>query len=81
MINKNYKVSLSGRSGVLYSENNHNVEIESEFLYGEYDMVIYFSLIQSWLSPNEHEIISEEERERIKINIQNELSNLKIDWA
>ena len=39
---KNFKVSLKGRSGIVYTEGKHSALIEAEMMTGTTDFVIYF---------------------------------------
>ncbi len=77
------KISLKGRSGVVYSEGDHQFVLESEMLTGAFDLVIYLDRHYTWEKPFESETITEIDKERIKLNVTNNLAEvgLKIDWA
>lgn len=79
---KKYKVILKGRSGILYSEGDHKAQIEAEMMVDSTDLVIYFDTFCSWLPPFENEILSNDDKQRIKQNISEELKskNLIIEW-
>lgn len=79
---KGYKVTLKGRSGVLYSEGDHEAQIEAEMLADSTDIVIYFDAFCSWLTPFDNEIITNDVKHRIKQNISRELESkgLVIEW-
>lgn len=79
---KGYKVALDGRSGVLYSEGDHKARIEAEMLAGATDFVIYLATFHSWLPPFDKEVITDEDKRRIKQNISREIEDkgLAIEW-
>ena len=79
---KKYKVSLKGRSEIIYLEGKRKAQIEAEMMTGTTDLVIYFDTFYSWQPPFQDETISAEDRRRIKLNISNELisKGLKIEW-
>jgi len=77
-----YKVKLKGRSRVLYTEGKYKAHIDTEMMNGNTDLLIYFDLFCAWDAPFEDEIISDEDKKRIKKNIGKELENkgLIIEW-
>lgn len=79
---KKYKVSLIGRSGVIYSEGNRKAQIEAEMMTGSTDLVIYFDRFRSWQPPFQGDNLTEEDRQRIKLNISKEFERkgLEIEW-
>ena len=79
---KKYIVSLRGRSGVIYIEGKKTVLIEAEMLTGPTDLVIYLECLTRWQHPNEHEILTIDDKKRIKQNVSEELENkgIIIDW-
>lgn len=79
---KKYKVSLNGRSGVTYSEGKRKALIEAELLLGQMNLAIYFNSFHSWQPPFEKDVVTDEERQRMKLNISKELEKkgFNIDW-
>ncbi len=78
---KTYSVKMLGRSTVLYREGTRKVSLFSEFLVGQpYELAIYLSRVSCWDSPDDHTLLSEPERERIKGRVNEKLRG-KIDWA
>jgi hypothetical protein len=77
---KGYKVSLRGRSGVLYKEDDRRVLIDAEMLTGSTNLVIYFDRLKLWEEPRK--LITREEREKIRENVTSELEKhgLVIEW-
>ena len=79
---KEYKVSIKGRSSVIYAEGQREARIETEMLTGPTDLVIYFEQFRSWQPPFQNDVLSERDRQRIKSNIAKELeaSGLTLEW-
>jgi hypothetical protein len=78
---KGYAVKLMGRAGLVYSEGSRSMHIDSELLSGgDFDVVIFLSSLKKWDAPLEAEPISETDLARIRANISEALSNLRIDW-
>jgi len=79
---KEYSVSIKGRSGVLYTEGKRKVLFSAELLAGPVDYVIYFKGEYFWEKPFENEVISDEDRIRIKQNMiaEFERKGLVVDW-
>lgn len=63
---KKYKISLKGRSGVVYSEGDRMAKIEAEIMTGKTDLVIYFDSLSSWQLPNENILLTDDDRQRSK---------------
>jgi hypothetical protein len=76
-----FRVSLKGRAGMLYREGKKRMEIDSEMLFGEHDIVVYTDSIRRWLPPHDGEEITSAERERIRKNVAWALRSLRIEWA
>lgn len=79
---KRYKVTLTGRAGLIYTEGDHVARINSEFAVGEPNYVIGFSRFDAWQPPYQDEPISETDRQRIRENIRQDLEvfGSKIAW-
>ena len=79
---KKYKVSLRGRSGVIYKEGKRTMHIEAEMMVGPTDLVIYSDSLCCWQPPHEDDVLTVEDKQRIKENIIKELekNGLNIDW-
>jgi len=79
---KEYNISMNGRSGLLYSEGKHRGNIEGEMMFGKTDLLLYFDKFNSWLPPFDTEILSAEDRNRIRQNISKSLreKGLNIEW-
>lgn len=77
-----YKVSLRGRSGVIYQEGKKSALIEAEMMTGPTDLVIYLDSLRFWQSPYEDEIVTLDDKLRIKENVTKELEvkSLNIEW-
>lgn len=77
-----YKVKLRGRSRIIYREEGKSVQIEVEMLAEEIDLVIYFDSIRHWELPHENEMISLDDKKRIKKNVTAALKEkgLAIEW-
>jgi len=65
-----FSVEVLGRTGLCYREGKRKMFVDSEVVTGPAGMVVYRDSIVRWDSPNEAEIISEAERERILNNIR-----------
>lgn len=78
-----YEVQVKGRSTIIYMEGEHKATIGAEMMAGETDLVIYFSGFKAWEQPFENEVITEQDRERIKGNIAVDLNRegLVVDWV
>ena len=78
-----YKVKLKGRSEVGYVEGQKNMIIGSEFMAGPSGMVIYSDSMKSWQPPFENEKLTDEDRERIKYNITEDLRShgIEAEWV
>ena len=79
-----FKLKIKGRAGLIYSESGKVLKIDSEMLTGpEYDMVVYASSISHWEHPHDSELLSDPEKQRVKINILSKLaeSKIKVDWV
>ena len=81
-LKQSYRVTMRGRSGVVYEEGGKTVNIEAELLTGEIDLVLYFDSIRHWQPPHEREVISQDEKWRIKENVTAALEGkgLSIEW-
>ena len=78
---KDYSVKVRGRSGILYSEGGNTVVIDSEMLAaGPFDMVVYRDSLTTWITPGGEQSLSDEDRARIRRNVEDGLANLKLDW-
>ena len=80
---KSYKVKLRGRSGIEYTEGKRRIIIGSEFMADEDPgIVIYADSLKNWESPYQHEKLSEDDIERIKSNVLNDLAKhkIKVEW-
>lgn len=82
LLNQNkYRVKLKGRAGLIYKENDKSMLIDSEMLTGQnFDIVIYYSSIKAWEIPHEKELVSEDDKAKIRENITSALNKLRIDW-
>lgn len=81
--NKPFKVKLKGRSGIEYIEGERRMLISSEFMSGEDPgIVIYSNDLTNWDAPHDQENLSEDDLERIKSNILEDLKSNKIiaEW-
>lgn len=76
-----YKVRMTGRAGIIYSEGDKKMKVDSEMILGsgDYDLAIRKESIRKWEAPHGGEI-SSEERERICKNIEEALGGSKILW-
>ena len=83
MFGKKYKIKIHGRAGLTYKEGKKAVSINSEMLFGEYNMVIYKGSIKQWNPPFDKEILTGEDKERIINNIKEDFDKcgIKVDWA
>lgn len=71
---KSYSVELKGGTHILYSEGGRQARIGSEIM-NDSTRVIYFRLFKSWLPPHESEVVTDEIKERVKQNIDEELQS------
>jgi hypothetical protein len=81
---KAFKLKVTGRAGLIYSEAGKSMRIDSEMLVGPtYDIVIYKDSIASWEPPFESESLTAEEKERILANVKAHLErqSYKVDVA
>jgi hypothetical protein len=75
------KLKLTGRAGLIYKNDGRTMLIDSEMLgTGEYDMVIYERSMKAWQAPHDGEVVTEEEKQRIKEDIQTHMKKCRIDW-
>ena len=77
---KSYSIRIHGRAGITYKEGVRTLEIDSEMLIGKYDYAIYWTKVTNWAPPYENEKLSETEKARIKVNIENRLNSLSLEW-
>ena len=78
---KKTKLKLTGRAGMIYTDADRVMKIDSEMLAcGEYDMVIYERSMRAWQSPNDNEPVTDEDRSRIKEDIETHLKRCSIEW-
>lgn len=68
-----FSVEILGRVGILYTEGEKSVNIDSEILTGETIAVSKVS-IKSWNPPNDREIIDDNKRDLIIENIRRALN-------
>ena len=68
------KFSLNGRSEVIYLEGKRKALIGAEMMSDPIDFVIYFESFSSWQPPFEKEIITDEKRQEIRLNISKEFA-------
>ena len=75
------KLKLTGRAGMIYSDKDRVLKIDSEMLaQGEYDLVVYERSMKNWQPPNDNQMITDEERARIKQDIERHLKRCRIEW-
>jgi len=78
---KKTKLKLTGRAGMIYTDADRVMKIDSEMLAcGEYDMVIYERSMQAWQPPHDNEPVTDEDRSRIKKDIETHLKRCSIEW-
>lgn len=65
-----YSVEVLGRTGVLYTEGQKSMQIDSEVLAGPSGLVVYTNSITAWAPPNHVVPIGDLDRERIVENIR-----------
>jgi hypothetical protein len=65
-----FTVEVLGRTGVLYTEGERSLRVDSEILGGPSGLAIYGDSIAHWDPPEDHEPISEEKRAEIVDNIK-----------
>jgi hypothetical protein len=65
-----FSVEVLGRTGVLYSEGEKTIRIDSEVLAGPAGLVIYTDSIVRWASPHENEPLEETKRQVVVENIR-----------
>lgn len=65
-----FSVEVLGRTGVLYSEGEKTMRIDSEVLAGPAGLVIYTDSIVCWASPHENELLDETTRRVVVENIR-----------
>ncbi len=78
---KKFKVKPLGRAGILYSEGEYQMTIDSEMLAGEdFDIVVYVDSIARWDPPHQEVVVSQVDVERIRENINEALRRSRIEW-
>ncbi len=65
-----YKVEVLGRTGILYTEDQRRLFIDSEVLLGPSGMAIYAYSIKAWEPPFDNEEIDESKKLSIIENIR-----------
>ena len=79
LFGKKYRVKFLGRAGMIYSEGDRQLPLQSEMLAGEeFDLVIYWSRVERW---EDGTPLTEEDKARIQANITRELKSSRIDWS
>lgn len=73
-----FRVERAGRMELKYTEDNHAITIEVEPGDG---LAIYQSSIVSWNPPNENDVLSNEDKQRIIHNVCAALDFLKVDYV
>jgi hypothetical protein len=78
---KEYSLKIHGRAGMTYREAGRSLKVDSEMMFKDYDMVVYWSEVKHWNPPFDSEELSDAEKARIKANLEKELKKLRIDWV
>jgi hypothetical protein len=65
-----FSVEVLGQTGVLYSEGERTLKVDSEVLAGPAGLVIYSDSITRWASPHDQETLDASRRKIIIENIQ-----------
>jgi hypothetical protein len=65
-----FSVEVLGRTGVLYSEEERTLRIDSEVLAGPAGLVVYTDSITRWAPPHEGEAVDASKRQAIVENIR-----------
>jgi hypothetical protein len=64
-----FSVEVLGKTGILYTEGENTVRIDSEVLAGPSGLVIYTDSIRAWSGPG-RALLGQFERERIIANVK-----------
>jgi len=75
-----YRVIHQGRAGIRYREGKKEMAIDSEMLFGNFDIVVYLDSIARWLPPHDAVPVTPEDKERIRQNLAESMKSLKVDW-
>ncbi|NQZ07408.1 MAG: hypothetical protein HRT35_09640 [Algicola sp.] len=80
---KQYRLSINGPSEFLYSEGKRKALIDAEVMLEPLDFVIYLDSFHSWLPPFDKDIITNEDRLRIRENMSRDLEKkgLRVEWG
>jgi hypothetical protein len=81
LFKKPYSVKPTGRAGLVYTEGNKRMEIDSEMLAGpDCDMVVYLDSMTRWAPPHEAIPVTPDDQARIRENIRQAFSKLRMEW-
>jgi hypothetical protein len=65
-----FSIEVLGRTGLLYTEEDKSLSIDSEVLAGPSGLVVYKNSIKAWNPPHNNELIVESKRNAIIENIR-----------
>jgi len=77
---REFKISINGRAGISYEENDLMVHIDSEMLNGEnVDLVVFIENSKEWrIEGAAH--LPEEKIQLIKSRVRHKLRNIRVEW-
>jgi len=77
---KPYKVRMADlMSTIIYEEEGRRMQVAGEKIGGEVGMTVYTRTMR-WQPPHESTIVTDAEKERIKMNISEALSDVRFVW-
>jgi len=65
-----FSVEIVGRAGLLYTEGDKSLRVDSEVLTGSSGLVVYKKSIRAWAPPRDNEAIGDDKRDTIIENIR-----------
>jgi len=64
-----FSLEVLGRTGMLYTENDHVMFVDSEVL-ARSGIAVWTTRIQRWREPHQHELVDDDKRSQIVENIR-----------
>ena len=75
-------VKLQGRAGIIYTDGEKKMEIDSEMLASpQHHIMIYSGSISKWMPPYDDVVLTKDDIKAIKGNIESAFANIKILWT
>jgi hypothetical protein len=73
-----FSIQIEGRGSIVYQEGDRKITLNSEYLIGWKEILVYQNSITSWDNDNALSLIESKMKEKILTNVKNALSFLGI---